>query len=624
MGKHRGRGPTTKRSAAYSGDSFVVVNPLMLHSTACKAPIAQQNGKKKQQKQSKKRKVDRNDSDDVLVAIKRRKKMPNKMINNVKVSNATKLPLANRGEASCTVLRVKKDTDVLAGLVWILYSRNTFHPCVVAFPNHDEISCLASILKHLGLQAVALHHKMAAKQRNETMQRFQTSVTVAPSEQGMVLVTTEHMMAATASGQADVVLIGSINKSTIDLARTKFAHVYHVTATTGQEILSSDTFQPELTMPSLQQLHPRLKVARQIVEISQRLTKTGAADRNDEKWARKLARGADLDNEETKKTKRVLTPDEQRLQALMEKLYVMLARKLTGTHTKNDNMINGKDHKIDHHHRREKLDVLGIVTVNAVVGTIMTEERKSAQTRWMDYAEGRAHGGHWEGAVRHGASKDATSLVVRNKLCAAHSKANHSSFLSKWFPNEEPNDEVKWGGAFGKVCGHNEVVLNELRAFYPQEVLNSKVCSRIFPAPGNQGFDGCLEHLRYACMAQRTSMTLWDAEYFIFISSCGRVTWSKKNQLLSLSLSSLQCLVPALRCWTVASGGHIPPSAVLRAIQLCCQLGYGDKHSKDAKITTDILKRIMSFVFGGSARLWRQIAKVPTPLEEETVYAFQQ
>lgn len=111
---------------------------------------------------------------------------------------------------------------------------------------------------------------------------------------------------------------------------------------------------------------------------------------------------------------------------------------------------------------------------------------------------------------------------------------------------------------------------------------------------------------------------------FIFIASCGRVTWSKKNQLLPLSLASLQCLVPALRGWTTASGGHIPPSAILCAIQLCCQLGCGDKRSIDAKLSLKALKRIMGFAIGGSARLWRQIAKVPLPLEQETVYTSQQ
>eukprot|EP00644_Phytophthora_capsici_P015342 jgi/Phyca11/534488/estExt2_fgenesh1_pg.C_PHYCAscaffold_240048 len=401
--------------------------------------------------------------------------------------------------------------------------------------------------------------------------------------------TLEEGGGASSNAKADVALVGEVNAAAKDMATAKFAHVHHVKSGTGEDLVNSSAFRPELTTPCLQQLQARLKLARQIVDISQRIGKT---EHDDEKWARKLAKGADLDDEDDrKKKKRAMTPDEQRLQALTEKLYVVLTRKLPGLKTSNS---SGAAQEADSQHRREKLEVLGLVTVNAAVGTVMTDERTAAQTQWMDLAEGRAHGGQWEGAVRHGASKDSTSLL-------------------------EPVDADKWGGAFGKVCGHNEVVMNELRAFYPQEVLNSKVCSKIFPAPGNQGFDGCLEHLRYACMGHGTNMTLWDAEYFVFISSRGQVKWSKKSQLLSLSLASLQCLVPALRSWTVASGGHIPPSAVIRAIQLCCQLGSGDKHGQ---LPPKALKRIMSFAFGGSARLWRQIAKIP-PFEEETVYTSQ-
>ncbi|KAG6969507.1 hypothetical protein JG688_00005287 [Phytophthora aleatoria] len=544
MGKHRGRGPTGKWPAAPKGDALVVVNPSMLQSAARGRPKSQQNGKKKQQNQSKKRKTAKDDSEGPKRTQKKRKQTleDKTIISNVSVSSAAKLTREEGGGASCTVLRVKKDVDVLAGLYWVLLSRNTPRPCVVALPNHDETSPaqLAAMLKHLGLQAVALHRKMTAGQRNETVQRLKASVSAASTVHAMVLVTTDQLLPT----------------------------------------------------------------------------------QDDEKWARKFAKGADLDDEDDgqkKKKKRAMPPDEQRLQALTEKLYVVLTRKLPGTEANSTNVATGGDQETDGQHRREKLEVLGLVTVNAAVGTALTDERTSAQTQWMDFAEGRAHGGQWEGAVRHGASKDATSLVVRKKLCAARGNAKNTSFLSKWAPNKEPVDTEKWGGAFGKVCGHNEVVMNELRAFYPQEVLNSKVCSKLFPAPGNQGFDGCLEHLRYACMTQSTSMSLWDAEYFVFISSSGRVTWSKKNQLLSLSLASLQCLVPALRSWTAACGGHMPPRAVLRAIQLCCQLGSGDRRPTDGKLPPKALKRIMSFAFGGSARLWRQIAKLST-LEEETVY----
>ncbi|KAF4028452.1 hypothetical protein GN244_ATG19874 [Phytophthora infestans] len=617
MGKHRGRGPGATRPPAPKGGALVVVNPSMLQSSGRSMSKLRQNSKKKQQNQPKKRKVTKNDSD--RSQKKRKKTQEDKaIVSNVTVSSAAKLTREEGGRAFCTALRVKRDADVLAGLYWVLLSRNTPRPCVVALPNHDQTTPaqLAAMLKHLGLQAVALHRKMTSGQRNETVQRLKTSVSVSSPAHAMVLVTTEQLLPSTANTKANVALVGDVSSATSDVATAKFAHVHHVTA--GQELERSNTFRPELTTPCLQQFQARLKLSRQIVEISQRVSKTGAAQ-DDDKWTRKFAKGADLDDDDDdqkkKKKKRAMTPDEQRLQALTEKLYVVLTRKLPGTKA---NASSG-DQEADSQHRREKLEVLGLVTVNAAVGTAMTDERTSAQTQWMDFAEGKAHGGQWEGAVRHGASKDATSLEVRKKLCAARGNVNSTSFLSKWMPNKEPVDTEKWGGAFGKVCGHNEVVMNELRAFYPQEVVNSKVCSKLFPAPGNQGFDGCLEHLRYACIAQASSMTLWDAEHFVFISSRGRVTWCTKNQLLSLSLASLQCLVPALRSWTAVCTGHMPPRAVLRAIQLCCQLGSGDRRPSDDKLPPKTLKRIVSFLFGGSVRLWRQIAKV-SMLEEETVY----
>jgi hypothetical protein len=628
MGKHRGAGPA-KRPSAPRGDTLVVVNPSMLHASARSAPKARKNGKKKPQNQQKKRKTDKGD-DFGSQRQKKRQKQDKTIVSNVAISSAAKLSVEEGGGASCSVLRVRRDDDVLAGLYWVLLSRNSPRACVVALPSQDETSPaqLAGMFKHLGLQAVALHRKMTAGQRHETVQRLKASEASSP-QHAIVLVTTDHLVASTAYSKADVALVGSVSAAANGVATAKFGHVYQVTAAaagTGDELLNSSAFRPELTMPCAQQLQVRLKLARQIVEIAQRVGKTGAAD-DDDKWARKLARGADLDEDEDdngrKKKKRAMTPEEQRLQALTEKLYVVLTRKLPGSKSKTGTAPAGGEQEMDSQHRREKLEVLGLVTVNAAVGTAMTDERTSAQTRWMDCAEGNAHGGRWEGAVRHGASKDATSLALRKKLCAARENTKESGFLSKWAPNKEPADAAKWGGAFGKACGHNEVVLNVLRAFYPQEVLNSKVCSKLFPAPGNNGFDGCLEHLRLACMAQEKRMTLWDAEYFIFISSRGRVTWSKKSQLLALALASLQCLVPALRSWTVASGGHLPPSAVLRAIQLCCQLGSGDRHPADAVLPSKAVKRIMSFALGGSARLWRQIAKVPTPLEQEVVYESQ-
>uniref|UniRef100_M4BVX0 Uncharacterized protein n=1 Tax=Hyaloperonospora arabidopsidis (strain Emoy2) TaxID=559515 RepID=M4BVX0_HYAAE len=612
-------------------DSIVVVNAFTLQSSTTPDAIkTQQRDKRPSEKQKKRFKT----LQDGSTRQKRTQHPRNDLIGqNVNASGPVKLTDSELMPGS--VLRVKRATDVIPAVYWVLLTRATSRACVVTLPTHDETSPaqLAGMLKLLGLQAVALHGKMTGQQRQATVQRLHAGRSQSTSVlHAMVLVTTDKFLPSTTCVAAEVVLVGAVSALATQVATTKFAHVHHVTTAAGgtagaPELLNLKQFVPELMAPCLQQLQTRLKLAQQVVDTAQRAGKrnVAAAAMDDvDKWAQKLAKRADLDDdgEDTtsgnkKKRKRAMTPDEQRLQALTEKLYVMLACRLPGLIMKNTSVSTSGGQECDSQHRGEKLKVLGLVTINAAVGTAMTDERTSAQTRWMDFAEGRRFGGQWEGSVRHGASRDRSSLALREKVCAARGKVHGSNHLSRWMPNKEPIDIEQWGGAFGKVCGHNEVVMNDLRVFYPQEVLNSKVCSKFFPAPGNQGFDGCMEHLRLACVAQSTSMTLWDAEYFIFISSRGRVTWSKKSQLLSLSLASLQCLVPALRDWTAMSGGHMPPNAVLLAIRLCCQLGHGGKR---CNLPPKVLKRIMSYAFGGSARLWRQIVNAPIPLDEETVY----
>ncbi|TDH72625.1 hypothetical protein CCR75_001035 [Bremia lactucae] len=608
MGKNR-RGP---RRAISQGDAIVVINASMLRRTTSSLMETPLNSTKKEQKKRK----------DQSIRTRRlsKKQKPNHDANTVSSdfidSSSLEVSPMNPRNEYWTVLRVKRDADVLAGLYGILLSRTTSRSCVVVLPHRYETSPsqLANILKHLGLQAVSIHQKMASKQKKEAFQRFQASVDAAMSTHAMILVTTDHMCASVRAN-AMVVLVGAVNNTAMTHATT-FLQVSYVTTSDFKAV---HTFQLELSTPCLQQLQARFNIAQQIVAITQHVAKMEGRNEQTAKWVHKITNGADFDENEDhhKTTKQRKTREEQRLQALTEKLYVMLTRDVSGLPASSSRK---QESESDRQHRHEKLRLLGLVTINASVGTALLDGRTSAQTRWMDYAEGKRYKGQWLGTVRHGATKDSTSLELRKQVSAAQQTIDPSSFLCQWQPNKEPIDSIQWGGAFGKVCGHNEVVMHELRAFYPQEVLNTKVCSKLFPAPGNQGFDGCLEHLRYACIHHRTSMTLWDAEFFLFLSSNGRVTWSKKHQLLSLSLASLQCLVPALRSWTAACEGRMPPNAVLRAIQLCCQLGSGAKKSSDGKLSLKILKRIMSFEFGGSTRLWQQIANVGTPLDEEMVY----
>lgn len=131
-------------------------------------------------------------------------------------------------------------------------------------------------------------------------------------------------------------------------------------------------------------------------------------------------------------------------------------------------------------------------TVNMSAKGAAAEDRSTAQTRWLDGSSGRSFGGEWEGAVRNGASIDAASLEIRSRLEAAKSRAaasrtssnrkltkkNQSDvdgisgpvregnggmpaalMLDTWKPNPDTPDVERWGGRWGKPCGHNEVMI---------------------------------------------------------------------------------------------------------------------------------------------------------------------
>ena len=101
------------------------------------------------------------------------------------------------------------------------------------------------------------------------------------------------------------------------------------------------------------------------------------------------------------------------------------------------------------------------------------EERAAAQTRWLDGSEGAPFGGAWAGSVRRGASCDCTSREVRARVEAAKQAGRGgggggngkggagsdatTAALAKWNPNPDTPDPERWGGRWGKPCGHNEV-----------------------------------------------------------------------------------------------------------------------------------------------------------------------
>ena len=128
---------------------------------------------------------------------------------------------------------------------------------------------------------------------------------------------------------------------------------------------------------------------------------------------------------------------------------------------------------------RKKMVVLGMIRgAQAVEGGTggAPEDRAAAQTRWLDGSAGKLFGGSWDGSVRTGASCDSTSLDVRSRVAAAKATAagrlrggkggasrkekqsgDVSRELAMWNPNPDTPDPDKWGGRWGKPCGHNEV-----------------------------------------------------------------------------------------------------------------------------------------------------------------------
>lgn len=112
------------------------------------------------------------------------------------------------------------------------------------------------------------------------------------------------------------------------------------------------------------------------------------------------------------------------------------------------------------------------------------EDRTVAQTRWLDGSAGHLFGGTWSGGVRTGASCDSASLELRAQIEAAKQTGRGAAVavaagsgnggaangkggkrgdltaaaaLAKWKPNPDTPDSEKWGGRWGKPCGHNEV-----------------------------------------------------------------------------------------------------------------------------------------------------------------------
>mmetsp|Transcript_24837 Transcript_24837/g.72749 ORF Transcript_24837/g.72749 Transcript_24837/m.72749 type:complete len:843 (-) Transcript_24837:257-2785(-) len=273
----------------------------------------------------------------------------------------------------------------------------------------------------------------------------------------------------------------------------------------------------------------------------------------------------------------------------------------------------------------KKMKILGMIADDSARGLVARKGgREVAMTRWLDSADGRKFGGSWKGPVRTGASAEPATRELAALLdniknenvhsvvqsdsrkriageswsgplcgdCKPHGEGTVWIALRSWRPNPsngasqnsalDGSDEDRDSGRaadedrrdFGdrpmaKSCGHNETAMFFLRPFAPLEVLNSRVCSHTSPAPGNAGYEGCLEFLRRMCAAAGRGITYWDTECFAYVD--GRATRKKngkagrkgklkdiapvlkleKRDLLHLSAHQIAWLMDTLRQWTL-------------------------------------------------------------------------
>jgi hypothetical protein len=137
-----------------------------------------------------------------------------------------------------------------------------------------------------------------------------------------------------------------------------------------------------------------------------------------------------------------------------------------------------------------------------------------------------------------------------------------------WHPNHHPDNIEEWGGSFGKACGHNEVAMFTARPFAPFEVINTHICSARSPAPGNLGYDGCLEFLSAQCRWFQRSFVAWDDAAFYVIDNQGSVQRLRKEMLLKLPLKCLNQLMTHLKAVSVeAARGTMKVLSTCEAIE---------------------------------------------------------
>ena len=156
-----------------------------------------------------------------------------------------------------------------------------------------------------------------------------------------------------------------------------------------------------------------------------------------------------------------------------------------------------------------------------------------------------------------------------------HEGVDNGQCDGDWDGDCDGDCDGDWGGLYGKCCGHNEIVMQYCRPFAPMEVANTRVCSRAKPAPGNEGYDGCLEFLCCQCRWFGRALSIWDTENFHYIDAQGKHTALSKDQLLGWSVPKLQVYLDNMRYITVECNGSKSPWDVIDTIDMLLKLGCG-------------------------------------------------
>lgn len=264
---------------------------------------------------------------------------------------------------------------------------------------------------------------------------------------------------------------------------------------------------------------------------------------------------------------------------------------------------------------RCKMVLLGMMTVELPSGFVFQKHasliegrqyRQLARTRYLDgrLPDATYLSEAWLGNQRTGASADHVSRRVAK--CVRETKV-----AVGWSPNPTAN-KADWGGAFGKACAHNEVCLHCVRPFAPLEVLNTRICSRHHPAPGNEGYDGCLEFLANQCRRKHRPHTVWDNESFVWISPAGNVRCLPKASFLKWPLPRIHFVISVLREFTISSQGRASPHSLLTLIDALLKIALdhpvslvlvsNGRQLALPKVPTCL---VVAFALGGTPKEWR-------------------